>query len=625
MATTIRRQPQADILDFMPRKSNNAHERQIYRQIHKLFWEGYFQQKWTLIAAYVLRIPAYTLLHAIIPLYIAYSLEAIVQRRFDDVTHLVWIILALSVAHLTMIALAAIAISSNSSIAGKYVQAKIFTNYLNKDFEFYSNNFIGALGANATRLRDASGEYGLIMTFEVPKQVVSVFAGLLIIGWQAPILAIVTLVCMIFLLSFSIAMSRWRMRFRNQLSQLSSNLAGVIGDAIGQAPMVKSFAAEQYEETQLQKPLNAWRRMQHTTWLSSVPADTGRYILMAGTTATLLLITSHLYQGGTISIAIVTLVQLYVLKMIATTSDIASLVTKYETVMGSVYQSVKTMQIEPTITDPQAPQKLPSSPKDLRIGLKDVQFSYSKSAARPAVQDFSLSVAPGEKIGIVGFSGSGKTTLTKLLLRFMDITSGSITLGGVDLRQAKQQDIRRRIAYVPQEPLLFHRSILDNIAYGNPKASKHAVLKAAQMGHVDEFTSELPHGYDTLVGERGIKLSGGQRQRIAIARAILKDAPILVLDEATSALDSHSERLIQDALWDLMKGRTAIVIAHRLSTIQKMDRIVVMDKGKIVQLGTHKQLLKEKQGIYAKLWSHQSGGYIVDPNAATDPLDGKDK
>jgi ATP-binding cassette subfamily B protein len=163
---------------------------------------------------------------------------------------------------------------------------------------------------------------------------------------------------------------------------------------------------------------------------------------------------------------------------------------------------------------------------------------------------------------------------------------------------------------VPQEPLLFHRSILDNIAYGSPRASHAAVLRAAKAAYVDEFVGQLPKGYDTLVGERGVKLSGGQRQRVAIARALLKDAPILVLDEATSALDSRSEQLIQKALWKLMKDRTALVIAHRLSTIQRMDRIAVMDKGTIVQLGTHEQLLKDKKGIYAKLWAHQSGGYV---------------
>lgn len=591
--------------------TDTVRNRAIYRQIHRLFWEGYGQQKWTIIATYLLRIPAYVIQHALIPLYIAYSLEAIVEHRFDDVRPLVYVIFGLSVAHLTMLALSALAISSNSSIAGVYIQQKVFNNYLAKDFEFYSNNFIGTLGANATRLRDANGEYGLLMTLEIPKQLVAVFASLVIIGWQAPMLAVVTLICMALLLGYSMSFSRWRMRYRNRLSQVSGTLSGAISDAIGQAPMVKSFAAEGYEAEQLQTPLQQWRRAQRITWASCIPADSGRYLLMAITICVLLVMTASLYREGTVSIAIVTLVQLYVLKMVATTSDIASLVTKYETVMGSVYQAVETMQVPATVTDPGQPKKLPHAADKLTLQLQDASFCY-EGQERAAVQGVNLTIEPGEKIGIVGFSGSGKTTLTKLLLRYMDVTKGAVKLAGIDLRHARQHDIRTRIAYVPQEPLLFHRSVFENIAYGNPKATKKQVLAAAEMGHVDEFVQELPGGYGTLVGERGVKLSGGQRQRIAIARAIVKDAPILVLDEATSALDSESEKLIQDALWDLMKNRTAVVIAHRLSTIQRMDRIAVMDKGRIVQLGTHDDLLKQKKGIYARLWAHQSGGYLVE-------------
>ena len=212
-------------------------------------------------------------------------------------------------------------------------------------------------------------------------------------------------------------------------------------------------------------------------------------------------------------------------------------------------------------------------------------------------------------MGIVGHSGAGKSTITKLLLRFNDITEGSITIDGQDIRNVTQDDLRSVISYVPQEPILFHRPIKENINYGKIDASQEEVIDVAIKAHADDFISKLPKGYDTLVGERGVKLSGGERQRVAIARAMLKDSPILMLDEATSSLDSISESYIQDAFTELMKGKTTIVIAHRLSTIQKMDRIIVLDKGKIVEEGTHKELLS-KDGLYADLWNHQTGGFL---------------
>jgi ATP-binding cassette subfamily B protein len=228
-----------------------------------------------------------------------------------------------------------------------------------------------------------------------------------------------------------------------------------------------------------------------------------------------------------------------------------------------------------------------------------------------------LHIKPGEKIGLVGPSGGGKSTLTRLLLRFEELTTGTITIDGQNIAEITQASLREAISYVPQEPLLFHRPILENIAYGRPTATPAEVRAAAKAAHAADFIKDLPHGYDTIVGERGVKLSGGQRQRIAIARAILKDAPLLILDEATSALDSESEVLIQDALWKLMQKRTAIVIAHRLSTIQKMDRILVLEDGAIVEEGTHKQLLK-LGGTYARLWGHQSGGFLENDEPRSD-------
>lgn len=244
------------------------------------------------------------------------------------------------------------------------------------------------------------------------------------------------------------------------------------------------------------------------------------------------------------------------------------------------------------------------------LSLQNVSFHYSDTSKDDSVfQQLSLEVPAGQKVGLVGPSGGGKSTLTRLLLRFDDVTGGSITIDGQDIKKVTQASLREAIAYVPQEPLLFHRSIFENIAYGKPRASLIEVKQAAKLAFAAEFIEKLPSGYNTIVGERGVKLSGGQRQRVAIARAILKDAPILVLDEATSALDSESELYIQKALTELMKGRTTIVVAHRLSTIQKMDRIIVLSDGVIVEDGSHRQLVK-KHGLYAKLWSHQSGGFI---------------
>jgi ATP-binding cassette subfamily B protein len=244
------------------------------------------------------------------------------------------------------------------------------------------------------------------------------------------------------------------------------------------------------------------------------------------------------------------------------------------------------------------------------IEFNDVSFKYDDSNS--LFKNFNIVIARGQKVGLVGPSGGGKSTITKLLLRLMDIQKGQISIDGQDISQIRQDELREHIAYVPQEPILFHRSLKENIAYGNPSASDEDIIKASKSSHADEFIKDLKDGYDTLVGERGVKLSGGQRQRIAIARAMLKTkSPILLLDEATSALDSENEKLIQDGLWRLMQNRTVIVIAHRLSTIQHMDRILVIDKGSVIEDGRHQELILKKDGVYAKLWQRQSGGFIL--------------
>jgi ATP-binding cassette subfamily B protein len=244
-----------------------------------------------------------------------------------------------------------------------------------------------------------------------------------------------------------------------------------------------------------------------------------------------------------------------------------------------------------------------------KIDFEKISFAYEKNTP-PVFQNFDLHINPKEKVALVGYSGSGKTTITKIIQRLYDVQSGSVKIDGQDIRSVTQESLRKNIALVSQDPLLFHRSLAENIAYGHPNASRKEIEHVARLAHAHEFIAKLPHGYETLVGERGVKLSGGERQRVAIARAMLADCPILILDEATSSLDSESEKFIQEALRHLLVGKTAIIIAHRLSTIKAVDRILVFENGVIIEEGDHAELLKKNSGIYKKLYELQSEGFV---------------
>ena len=280
--------------------------------------------------------------------------------------------------------------------------------------------------------------------------------------------------------------------------------------------------------------------------------------------------------------------------------------------VGQVQEGMRTIARPQTLVDADDATELTADKGEIRF--EKVRFHYGKKGG--VIDDLSFTIAPGEKVGLVGRSGAGKSTLVNLLLRFYDVESGRVLIDGQDVARVTQDSLRRQVGMVTQDTSLLHRSIADNILYGRPDAPREAMIAAAERAHADGFIAGLAdgegrRGYDTLVGERGVKLSGGQRQRIAIARVLLKNAPILVLDEATSALDSEVEAAIQESLYSLMEGKTVIAIAHRLSTIAVMDRLIVLDRGQIVETGTHRELLA-RDGLYASLWRRQSGGFLRD-------------
>jgi ATP-binding cassette subfamily B protein len=370
---------------------------------------------------------------------------------------------------------------------------------------------------------------------------------------------------------------------------------------------VKSHGLESQELRNLTERASFWRGKSLASMRGFLTVSSSYSILLATLNIGTLVAAIWASEHQLISIGTVYLCLSYTLVVGRQLWEINNIMRSYNRVIGDAYDMTEILNLTPDIVD--------KSSKEIKVEKGTIAFE-NVSFAHPGNDDtlfenFSLTIKAGERVGLVGRSGSGKTTLTKLILRFVDIDAGTIKIDTQDISMVTQESLRKNIAYVPQEPLLFHRSLRENIAYAKPDASDDEIIAAAKQANAMEFIEKLAEGLDTMVGERGVKLSGGQRQRIVIARAILKDAPILLLDEATSALDSESEKLIQDALETLMKGRTSIVIAHRLSTISKLDRIIVLEDGSIREEGTHSKLLKNN-GIYKKLWSHQSGGFMED-------------
>lgn len=491
------------------------------------------------------------------------------------------------------------------------IQRRVFDHLLKMSTNFHANHFGGSLVSQTNKLSSAYVTMADTTIYETYTMIIAyVFTGFLL--WPRSQMFVILLYSLsVLYIIAAILITRHVRALNAKRADAQNKQTGALADAITNVAAVKGFASGAPERDHYAKVTETTRLAE----LAQLKATLGRQNIFATITTVNAVIALII---GVVSVAVYHAEIGTTFLLLSYTSNLGQrlwefsqhTLRNYNQALGDAREMMLILAEEPEVKDPAHPE--PSLMTKGAINFDDVSFTHADAAKDDRLfKHLDLHIAPGTKIGLVGHSGSGKTTLTRLLLRFSDIDAGKITVDGQDISKVTQDDLRRAIAYVPQEPLLFHRSLRDNIAYGKPDATEDQIRDAAAKANAAEFIDKLPHGYDTEVGERGVKLSGGQRQRIAIARAILKDAPILVLDEATSALDSESERLIQQALWELMKGRTAIVIAHRLSTIQRMDRIVVLEEGKITEQGTHQELLNNK-GIYANLWAHQSGGFIED-------------
>jgi ATP-binding cassette subfamily B protein len=484
---------------------------------------------------------------------------------------------------------------------------KSFAHLHSLDMDYHNNSFGGSLVSRVNKMAGAYIRLSDTFIFEIYLFIIVLIASGIVLAPLVPVFVLIFYGVIVLYIIVAILGTKKIRQLSAVEASKQNKITGFLADMVTNVQAVKSFAKGSFENKRFHEATTAaYDASRDVMRVQLARENTFSFIISLLSVSALVIATISVVSYGA-EVGTVLLVLTYTTNITRRMLDFSLRALKnINKSLGDAEEAVEMLHTQTLIKDPPTPKNLPMDRGD--IVFDSVSFSHDDNEL---FRELNLTVKSGQKIGLVGHSGSGKSTLTKLLLRFKDIDSGSIKINGVDLRETSKDTIRHAMAYVPQEPLLFHRSIKDNVLYGKPNATTKEVETACSHSNAREFIDKLEHGYDTLVGERGVKLSGGQKQRVAIARAMLKDAPILLLDEATSALDSESEQLIQDALWKLMEGKTAIVIAHRLSTIQKMDRIIVLDEGKIIEDGSHKDLLKKK-GQYAKLWQHQSGGFLQD-------------
>ena len=493
-------------------------------------------------------------------------------------------------------------------IAAAYDLATMsFDALCNQSMSFHSNRFGGTLVSQTSKFMSAYQQLLETITFPFLPVLCSVIFTCAILAPRVPLYVVILMVLLAIYACVSYYMYKRILSLNEKAASAQNQLSGELSDSVANIVAVKTSGREDYERALFdQANRNVVERDSKRMWASLT-----RGIITAAITVVIMSVVAVFIAGGNAWFGITpgTLVMMFTYTYTVTNqfNFINNGLQRFNRAFGDASGMAATLDEPRLVADkPGAPAMVV---REGTIDFQSIGFYYTDGNVKtPVFEDFNLHIPAGQRVGLVGLSGAGKTTLTKLLLRLSDIQDGRILIDGQNVADCTQQSLRRSIAYVPQEALLFHRTIAENISYGRPDATMEQIREAARLANALEFIENLPQGFETITGERGVKLSGGQRQRVAIARALLADCPVLVLDEATSALDSESEALVQDALKTLMRGRTCIVVAHRLSTVASLDRIVVLDHGKVAEDGPHAELIKAG-GEYAHLWDRQTGAY----------------
>lgn len=486
------------------------------------------------------------------------------------------------------------------------IEQYCFSYLHNHSIDFFQNNFVGSLVKRINRFVQAFERIMDRFLWNILQILVGTIVMIVVLWSRNPWLSLIMIVWIVLYSLMNIWLIRKKLPYDIKRSELESVTTGFLADTISNQSAVKFYNGYGREVNSFKKLLHQVRAAKTKSYNLDTWFEGAQTFLMYGLEIVMLYGALILWKRGILTIGDFALIQSYLLTLFLRIWDLGKIIRGIYEDLADAKEMTEILETPVAIHD--APNAKPLLVPNGEVLFQKVSFAYNST--RTVLKLFSCVIKPGERVALVGPSGAGKSTIIKILLRLYEVSAGKIFIDEIDAKKVTLESLWGAMSYVPQEALLFHRSIKENIRYGKPDATDDEIIDAAKLAHCHEFILELSDGYDTLVGERGVKLSGGERQRVAIARAILRNAPILLLDEATSSLDSESEHLIQYALEAVMKGKTVIAIAHRLSTIMHMDRIIVLKDGKIAEEGSHNELLQKENGVYHGLWSLQVGGFL---------------
>ena len=593
-------------------KKNIVYPQVKLKDVMISFWHGMKSQKWLLLAI-VFSVVAASAIGVVTPIFYKNFFDAISGSNDAGQTAKILIGIVFQILCLQLVQWIFYRINQFGVVNFEIktiarLKQQAYDYLMDHSYGFFADNFSGSLVQKINRFARSFEQLADRILWDILVLFTKLFFIFIILFFYNQTIAWIVLAWVLVFLFSSFFFAIWKLKYDIAVAEIDSKTTGYLSDTITNHNTIQLFSAKSIEAQGFASITNEQAQKTILSWNLSTIIDSIQSGLNIVLQFALFFFAIIFWSKGMISIGVFAMIQSYVFTIIDNTWGFSRVIRNIYQSYADAKEMVEVMMLPHEITDSKIAKPLVAGKG--KIEFEKLNFNFNET--RKILDDINLEIKPGEKVALVGPSGAGKTTFIRLILRLYLPTSGRVLIDSQDIAEVTQDTLRKNIAMVPQDTILFHRTIAQNIAYGDPDATQGEIENAAHLAHCDEFIKNLPLGFDTYVGERGIKLSGGERQRVAIARAILKNAPILILDEATSSLDSQSEHLIQDALDTLMKGKTAIVIAHRLSTIQKMDRIILINKGKIAEEGTHNELLKNQNSLYKKLWELQAGGFLKD-------------